>query len=733
MRPQTFPELVRLAVADGVTFRLCGAQVRAENTQLTDPAVMDALRAEPAALWAYLSGPELDRPSLELLEHEGIDLTVPASEAEALELIARLEAEADACTGGLLGLDIETAANDGEEVRQPARIGHNGVSYRPPLDPLHLRRKHRPNSTAGLDPHRSSIRLAQLYAGGSFCMVLDTRLVPLAVLAPVLSRRKVVIHNAAFEIAFFSHAGVAIPRFECTMQAAGLIFGVRRRSLEDVAAEVLHLNVPKELQTSDWNAPKLSPGQLAYAALDAILALQLWRPLRDLLISHKRGGAYARQRDAIPVVVRMAARGIAINSATHQAALDQWSIALHTSREAFENATGAPPPTKPKELRALLEKVLPADVLTAWPRTAKTGELTTAGRELKRQTGIPAIQPLRDMLKQEKLLSTFGAILAARIAKDGRLHASFNVAGTKTGRMGCSSPNMQQMPKDASFRRCFVAAPGCVLIVGDYATMELRAVAEIAGDPVMRQDFADGADLHRRLAAEMTGLPEDQITDAQKNAAKPINFGTIYGAGGKGLAASAWASYDVKLTPEEAEAARDRFLGRYRHLAVWMRSHADTCQRQGFISIGRLGRVIRAEWEKAPPPRPSKPWLGGDEDDDDPWPEELTEEDVWISPRSSLKYTLCCNAPVQGACADIALLAMIEIDRALREAGIGGGLVLAVHDEFILEVSKEHAAEAAELLEACMVRAFCDTFPDAPLTKLVKIETAPSWGEAKAR
>ena len=104
-------------------------------------------------------------------------------------------------------------------------------------------------------------------------MVLDTRLVPLTVLAPVLGRRKWVIHNAAFELRFLHHAGIAVPDFECTMQAAGLMLGVHRRSLEETARHYLDIELPKELQLSDWGAPTLSPGQLAYAALDVIVAL----------------------------------------------------------------------------------------------------------------------------------------------------------------------------------------------------------------------------------------------------------------------------------------------------------------------------------------------------------------------------------------------------------------------------------------------------------------------------
>jgi DNA polymerase-1 len=382
-------------------------------------------------------------------------------------------------------------------------------------------------------------------------------------------------------------------------------------------------------------------------------------------------------------------------------------------------------------------------VLRAWPRTPKS-KLSTADEDLKRPTGIPVLDLVRTIKTHEKLLSTFGASIAARAGADGRIHASFNLAGAKTGRMRCSNPNLQQMPRDAAFRNCFTAAPGKVLIVADYSTMELRGAAEIYGDVVLRQDFADGIDLHRRLAAQMYGIPEDEVTK-ERQAAKPINFGTIYGAGGKGLSASAWSSYGIEMTPREAQAARDRFLGRYRGLARGMLTNAHVCQRLGYIAIGKYGRVIRAEWETAPPDRHSNSradddgdCVGKDEDADDDdngdcefgadagtgrkWQQRV------VSP---LKYTLCCNAPVQGACAEITMRVMVLIDRMLTEAGIPGGLVLVVHDELVLEVPEDRAAEAASLLEAAMVQAFAEYFPSAPVNGLVEVHIVRAWGEAK--
>jgi DNA polymerase I-like protein with 3'-5' exonuclease and polymerase domains len=656
---------------------------------------------------------------------------VPVTETEALQVIAQIEADADRHTRGLIGFDIETMANPGEEVRQPIKIKRDGtVVQRPALDPEHLRRKSSPQSTAGLDPHRSSIRLMQVFGGGQVCAVIDTRLVPLTALAPVLSRRKMVIHNAAFELAFLMHAGIAMEQFEDTMQAAGLMLGTHRRGLDDAAMHYLHIELPKDLQLSDWGATVLSPGQLAYAALDAIVALRL-RPLLKADVSQAgRAGAYVLQREAIAPTVRMQARRVLLNRPAHQQQIDQWSLQESDSCQAFLQLHGTPLPKTPRQIAALLRQVLPADALAGWSHTGKTGELSTTTAHLKRHADIPEIALVLANKRLKKLLSTFGTILAARVHGDGRIRASFNLAAAKTGRMSCSDPNLQQLPRDREVRNWFVAAPGNMFVVGDFRTMELRSFAEITGDTVMRSDFAKGVDLHDQQAAAMNGIAVADVTKEQHNGAKAINFGIIYGAGGAGLAASAWTNYGIELTPGEAEAARDRFFARYRSGADWMPLNADLCQRRGYILIGKYGRVIMAEWESQ---RVQPAYYRSDDDDED---SEDEDDGYWPPvqrPVSALKYTLCCNAPVQGACAEIGMRVMILIDRMLTEADIPGGLVLAVHDEWVLEVPQDRAAEAAELLERAMRQAFREYFPDAPTNELVDMHIVRAWGEAKVK
>jgi DNA polymerase-1 len=747
---QEIPDLLRAAAHAGVRFRLSGAKIVAADAHLVDPQAMQKLRDRRDELWCYLGGKALDQPSLDLMatRFKHIQIVTPQSEPEALDIIAQIQADADAQTEryarGVVGLDIETMANAGEEERQWIHLRRDGVVQQPAhpaLDPEKLRRKGKPGSTAGLDPDRSTIRLVQLYGGGNVCLVLDTKLAPLTTLVPVLSRRRMVIHNAAFELRLLHRAGIDVPRFECSMQAAGLMLGVHRRSLEDVAQHHLGIALPKELQLSDWGAEQLSPGQLAYAALDAIIAWQLWPWLIKDVIKAERGTAYVVQREVIPPVMRMQARGAGMSLDAHRQQVQHWRTEHTTASSEFLTLTGQAAPETPAEIRILLTRVLPAEVLRDWPRTAKTGLLSTAGKQLLKQAvNVPALVQLCAIKKADKLLSSFGDTLAARVGRDGRIHAGFNIASTKTGRMSCGDPNLQQLPRNSEFRNCFAADNGNILVVADYSTMELRAAAEISNDDVLRQDFKNGVNLHRRTAAQMFDIPEDQVTPAQRQAAKPINFGVIYGAGGVGLAASAWAGYGVAMTPAQAQSARDQLLARYRTLARWMHDHAGLCQHRGTIAIGRHGRVIIAEWEGAPALPPITSYDTDDDDDDDDWDsddENALDGHIPYSRNypthavSPLKYTLCCNAPVQGACADIIMCAITLIDRALTEAGIPGGLVLAVHDELVLEVPADRADEAKRLLQAAMEQAFAEYFPTAPINGLVEARITKAWGESK--
>jgi DNA polymerase I-like protein with 3'-5' exonuclease and polymerase domains len=730
------PELLRFANLEGVRFRLAGHQVEVTAPRAPSPTlapVLAALKAHKEEVWAtLLGGDERDKASLALLTRLGVAVAVPNTVTEAEALFAEMEADADTHTpadirrvrGGLLGLDIETAANPGEGARPPVKLRLRDGK----------KAKNQPafKSDAALNPHRATVRLVQLYGGGRRCLVLDTTKVPITALASLLSRRVMVVHNASFELRFLTETGLGIPRFEDTMQATGLLLGAHRRSLEEAASAYLGVDLPKELQKSDWSAPVLSPGQLAYAALDSIVVWKLWPRLRIELQQKQRGRAYVLQRDVTPASVRMTRRGILLDPVAHRQQIHDWQAELATAQTAFTEATRKPPPTKPDEVRAVLPELLPEDVIAAWPRTGKKQLLSTKVGDLKHHVGMPAIRELLAISAKTKLLSSFGEELLKKISLvTGRLHPNFNVASTKAGRFSSSAPNAQQMPKHKAkgLRRSFRAARGMTFIIGDFNMMEVRGIGAIANDSALNTDLANGVDIHRRQAAETAGISEVEVSDEQRTGAKPTVFGTIYGAGGRGLAASAWINYGIVKSPAQAETERHAFLARYPDVDRWMDQNWIQSNRQGFIATGRLGRVIEASWEHNQLISGRYNYRPGDEDEEDA---ELDEEmELRYAPvtwRAVLKRTLCCNAPVQGACADASMLTLLWVDDALVAAGIEGGVVLFVHDEFVLEVRKEDAERAAAILENCMRRAFAATFPNAPINNLVELKVQDVWG-----
>jgi DNA polymerase-1 len=377
------------------------------------------------------------------------------------------------------------------------------------------------------------------------------------------------------------------------------------------------------LRTSDWSVPTLSRGQIAYAASDAVLVHRLWAIQHKELQRTGRLDAYELQRRVIPAVAAMERRGLLLDRAEHARQVDAWTTELGEARRSYTADTGSPPPTRPSEVREWLRRILPPHQLASWPCTANSGDLSTESANLKRLVGLPGTLPVLRMLAHAKLLSTFGPKLMQYInPATGRIHPSFHIAATKAGRFSCTRPNLQQVPsrRAPEFRRCIVAAPGNVLVGCDWSQVELRAAAWISGDPALTYIYQQGLDLHAEMASVIAGVPIEQITKEQRQAAKAISFGSVYGIGPKALAQNAFADYDVTMTEREARDALARFFTRFAILDQWRRQQANQCIAQGFIRIG-AGRVVQAAWE----------------------------------PGRKLTFPQCCNLPVRGICADAML------------------------------------------------------------------------------
>ena len=350
-------------------------------------------------------------------------------------------------------------------------------------------------------------------------------------------------------------------------------------------------------------------------------------------------------------------------------------------------------PDKPAAEEGFLRAVLPGHVLASWP-TTETGRLSLRSGDLARAVAdAPPIRHLLEVRRLEKRVRDFGRTLLDHVhPATRRIHGDFMPAAAKSGRFSCREPNLQQLPLDA--RVAFRASPGRLLVVADYSQMELRAAGELAADPAMRAAFHAGADLHRLTAAAIAGVDPDDVTREQRQAAKPVNFGAIFGQGPKGLVQAAWDSYGLVLSLADARRAQDAFFRRYPALKAWMGRQADKAKATQVVQTV-LGRPLRAAWE-----------TGG------------------------LRYTQAVNIPVQGSCADVLLIALAEADRRLDD--LDAAIIATVHDEIVAEVSDGDAAEAARRLEAAMVDAFLEVFPEAPATGLVDVAVVDCWAQAKA-
>jgi DNA polymerase I len=696
--------LLREASALGARFRISGFRVEVDRGAALPEPLRQSLRhhAESGLLCAYLGGEEQDLPALELSDQIGAESVLVETRCGLRTAVRALLTDIRQ-HGDMIGLDIETAPRPGQADRPWIRLNSDGSLAA--VQPVTQDR-------TGLDPHCSNIQTVQLYAGGARCYVLRGEALLMLLPSHWLRRQHLVIHNAGFELKFFmQHCADYRPpphrrvhfRYECTAQATGLLtgvgFGGSGRSLAAAAKAFLALDVPKELQTSDWGAVHLSPGQLAYAASDAIIARRLWPILQQQLRRKRRWPAYELQRKAIPAVSDMELRGLGFDRDEHKRQVDIWAQELAAARQQYHDITGQPPPAKPAEVREWLNWVLDPARRARWPRTDSGTELSIAAIHLKRLGDVKSARPVLALLAKEKLLSTFGASFAAKVNPiTGRLHTSYNLAASKAGRFSASGPNLQQLPstKAPEFKRCISASPGFVIVGCDWSQIELRGAAWRSGDRTMTRVYAEGRDLHTETAAYIAGIPVAAVTPEQRQAAKPVNFGAIYGIGPDSLAANAFADYGVDMSSKQAADALARFFNIYHGLARWRDEHARLCQRRGYVEIG-CGRVVEARWE----------------------------------PGGKLSFPQCCNLPIQGICADAMLRAITMVHARLRQAGLPGGLIASVHDELLLEVTEDDAEAARTLLEAAMIEAFAVTFPGAPTLGVAEAKIGRTWAEVK--
>ena len=427
---------------------------------------------------------------------------------------------------------------------------------------------------AGLDPRVSSIRLAQFCDPvGQVVYVIDCYKAGTGWVTH-LPAVHLVIYNAAFEVRHLLQLSPERMSFDCTMLAGRVLYG-ENRSLKNLVKELDGFDMSKVMQTSDWSKEALGSDQITYAAADAVAALAIWTLLGEML----EGKYLAAYRFLKSLVYPVASQsGVRLDVAAHEALVGAWDREIEAARWELVEA-GLANPNSTKQKQAYLERVLPVELLVDWP-TTPTGQLATDGKTLLLAVQIPTTRALASYTRWSSQRANFGLKLRDRLI-GGHLYPDFKVAGAVTGRFTCSNPNLQNIPRDG-FKNLLLPPPGKVFVGGDLSQIELRIAGQICGEEVINQVFQEGRDLHRVMAAQITGKPESEISKSERQMAKAVNFGLLYGAGAETLREYAASTYGIVMDLAKAREVKAIFHETYPSLTEWQREIVSETNARGY-------------------------------------------------------------------------------------------------------------------------------------------------------
>lgn len=432
----------------------------------------------------------------------------------------------------------------------------------------------------------------------------------------------------------------------------------------------------------------------AYAAEDADVTLRLWQALRPRLRQDGSLALYEQvERRMIGVLRDMEMAGIKVDGAELARIGEDFSQRLVTMEARIHTLAGRPFNVgSPKQLGEILfdEMKLPGG------KKGKTGAYSTDVTVLEELAGqgVDLARAVLDWRQIAKLKSTYVEGLSAQLdPRSGRVHTSYSMANTTTGRIASTEPNLQNIPvrteEGQRIRRAFVAEPGHVLMSADYSQIELRLLADLADVPTLREAFAKGEDIHSRTAAEVFKLPAGAVDKEARRRAKTINFGLIYGMSAFGLASR------LGITPGEGRGIIDAYFGQYPGIRDSMEKLKQDARAQGFVRTA-FGRKI--------------------------WIADINTKDP---ARRAGAERAAINAPFQGGAAEVIKRAMVRLPKALRDAGLSARMLLQVHDELVFEVPEAEVEATSALVKRVM-----EGVAELRVPLAVEIGTGRSWSEA---
>ncbi len=521
-----------------------------------------------------------------------------------------------------------------------------------------------------------------------------------AVLTPYLQDPSVlkIGHNLKYDLAILEKYAMAFDVFDDTLvMSYDLDGGKHRHGLDFLASHYFNHTMiayadvtgsgKKQLNFADVPIAKATQ----YAAEDADYTYRLYQLLRVRLYKEKMAHLYFTiERPFVPILLRMEARGIRVDAAIlENLGEDFKKRASLLEQEIYALAGRSFNISSPKQL----SQVLFEELKLPEPKKTKTGAFTTHADVLEDlvTAGIPIAQKLMDWRSLVKLQSTYvEGLLAAIDPHTKRVHTSYNLAGTTTGRLSSSDPNLQNIPirteDGRKIRSAFIAEKDFKLVSFDYSQIELRLLAHMADIPSLKEAFCEGVDIHRLTASQILNIPKNQVTDEQRRSAKAINFGIIYGISAYGL------SQQLKVPQAEAQNYINLYFKQYPGIQAYMEGMKDFARSHGYVQT-LLGRKCFT-------------------------PGILDKSYAMrnFSERQAI------NAPLQGSNADIMKCAMIKIDALLAHNSPNARMLLQVHDELVFEIHNDSVEAITALIKKSM-----ETIINLSVPLVVDVGVGENW------
>jgi DNA polymerase-1 len=510
--------------------------------------------------------------------------------------------------------------------------------------------------------------------------------------------------NIKWDIALFAKHGVALAPFDDPMLISYALYGgLDSHEKADLIEKHLAHQLTPLADIAGKGKAQLSFDQVAveracvYSCEHADAALRLWRKLKPYLGRDHLITVYETlERPLPPVLAAMEREGVKIDpQMLSRLSGDFAQRMLQYEQEAYALAGKEFNIGSPKQLGDILF----GEMKLEGGSKTKTGAWSTDAsvlEDLAEQHDLP--RKVLDWRQLSKLRSTYTEALGQAVNPEtGRVHTSYALASTTTGRLSSNDPNLQNIPirteEGRRIREAFIAEKGNLLVSADYSQIELRLLAHVADIPQLKRAFADGVDIHSRTASEMFGVPVEGMPKEIRNQAKAINFGIIYGISAFGLARN------LGIGRADADAYIKTYFERFPGIRDYMEETKTFARANGYVKT-IFGRRV---------------WVKGVQS------KNPTERN--FGERQAI------NAPLQGAAADIIRRAMIRLPDALARAGLKARMLLQVHDELVFEAPKAEAETLCTLARAVMEAASEPAVSlSVPLT--VEAKAGATWGAA---